>query len=88
MCGATDAFVRGPFVVEGALQGFLSAFVSVLLLLIAFLLLRGQVNATLVPLLGMRLSFLSPTLVLAVLVSGTITGALGSALSIRRYMAV
>ena len=88
MCGATDAFVRGPFVLEGALQGFLSAFVSVSLLLIAFLLLRGQVNATLVPLLGMRLNFLSPVLVAAVLVSGTITGALGSALSIRRYMAV
>jgi cell division transport system permease protein len=88
MCGATDGFVRGPFVLEGALQGFLSAFVSVLLLLFAFLILRGQVNATLVPMIGMHLNFLSPLLVLAVLLSGTLTGALGSALSIRRYMSV
>ena len=88
MCGATDGFVRGPFVVEGALQGFFSAFLSVLLLLAAFLILRGQVNATLMPMLGMRLSFLSPLLVIGVLFSGTLTGALGSALSIRRYMSV
>ncbi|MFT3921736.1 MAG: permease-like cell division protein FtsX [Myxococcales bacterium] len=88
MCGATDSFVRGPFVVEGALQGFLSALVSVVLLLTAYLLLRGQINAALVPMLGMRLSFLSPVVVVSVLVSGALTGALGSALSIRRYMSV
>jgi cell division transport system permease protein len=88
MCGASDAFVRGPFVLEGALQGLVSATLSIGILLSAFLLLRGQVNATLIPLLGMHLRFLSPGLVMLVLVSGAATGALGSALSIRRYMAI
>jgi cell division transport system permease protein len=88
MCGATDSFVRGPFVVEGALQGLVAAGISLVVLLAAFLALRGQVDATLAPLAGMRLSFLSPLLMLGVLVSGALTGALGSALSIRRYMSV
>jgi cell division transport system permease protein len=88
MCGATDAFVRGPFVIEGALQGLVSAALSIGLLSVAFLLLRGHINAMLVPLLGLKLSFLSPALVLAVLSAGGLTGALGSALSIRRYMSV
>jgi cell division transport system permease protein len=88
MCGATDAFVRGPFVLEGALQGFVAAAVSLLILLAAFVALRTQVNAALAPLGGMRLTFLSLPLMLTVLVSGTAAGALGSALSIRRYMSV
>lgn len=88
MCGATDSFVRGPFVVEGALQGLLSAGASLLMLAVAFWGVQGQIDGALVPLLGMHLRFLSPLLVVAVLCTGSLTGALGSALSIRRYMSV
>jgi cell division transport system permease protein len=88
MCGATDAFVRGPFVLEGTLQGLVAAATSLAILLGVFLAFRGQIDATLAPLAGMRLSFLSPLLVVGVLLAGAITGALGSALSIRRYLSV
>lgn len=88
MCGATDGFVRGPFVVEGALQGFVAAALAILLLLSAYLAWRNQIDATLMPFLGIRLKFLSPALIFTVLISGGLTGALGSALSIRRYMSV
>jgi cell division transport system permease protein len=88
MCGATDSFVRGPFVLEGALQGLVASGLSVLLLFAAFVALRAQINAALIPLGGMRLVFLSPALVITVMISGTLAGALGSTLSIRRYMAV
>lgn len=88
MCGATDSFVRGPFVVEGVLQGLLAAFLAMLILGIAFLALRSQVDAALAPLSGVRMSFLSPIAVLGIVLSGAGLGALGSAVSIRRYLNV
>jgi cell division transport system permease protein len=88
MCGATDGFVRGPFVLEGTLQGLISAVLSLLILVVLYLTLRSQVDSTLGPLTGMRLSFLSPLLVLGIVLAGAIAGALGSAVSIRRYLAV
>jgi len=88
MCGATDSFVRGPFVVEGTLQGLLASALAMLLLATAYLALRSHVDAALAPLAGMRVSFLSPLLVLAIVVAGAGLGALGSAFSIRRYLKV
>ncbi len=88
MCGATDEFVRGPFVLEGALQGFVASALALLILVIFFYTLRGQIDATLGMLAGMRLSFLSPLTALGMVVAGALTGGLGSAVSIRRYMAV
>lgn len=88
MCGATDAFVRGPFVVEGTLQGLFAALLALLILGAAFLALRTQVDAALAPLSGVRLSFLPPLLALAIVASGAGLGALGSAVSIRRYLQV
>ena len=88
MCGATDAFVRGPFVVEGTLQGLFAAVLALAILGAAFLALRTQVDAALAPLSGMRLSVLPPLLALAILAAGAGLGALGSAVSIRRYLQV
>jgi cell division transport system permease protein len=88
MCGATDGFVRGPFVVEGTLQGFAAALLSMLILTLGYLLLRGQIDATLGPIAGLHLTFLHPLVVLGIIVAGGLTGALGSAVSIRRYMSV
>ncbi len=88
MCGATDSFVRGPLVLEGALQGLVAAVASVVLLTVLFFALRSEIDATLGPLAGMHLIFLDPLVVVGLVVAGTLVGALGSAVSIRRYMAV
>ena len=88
MCGATDAFVRAPFVLEGTLQGFFAALCSLALLLTAYLALRGEIDPSLASFAGMRLVFLHPLVVLALLLGGALVGALGSALSVRRYIAV
>jgi cell division transport system permease protein len=88
MCGATDAFVRAPFVLEGTLQGLVAALLALLLLLGAYLALRGQVDATLQAFAGMQLVFLEPLIALALLAGGALVGALGSALSVRRYILV
>jgi cell division transport system permease protein len=88
MCGATDSFVRGPLVLEGTLQGLTAAGLSMVLLTIGYLALHSQVDATLAPIAGLRLSFLHPLAVLGIVVAGGLAGALGSAVSIRRYMSV
>lgn len=88
MCGATDSFVRGPFVLEGMLQGLIAAVFSMLILTGAYLAMRGQIDATLGPIAGLRLSFLHPLAVIGIVCAGALTGALGSAVSIRRYMSV
>ncbi len=47
MVGATDSYVRGPFVVEGAVQRFLGAVLSVAMTGILFLVLRDSFDAAL-----------------------------------------
>ena len=88
LCGASDGFVRGPFLVEGAVQGFLSSAIAVLLLFLAFITMREQIDATIAALVGVRTVFLHPALALALVLGGGFVGATGSALSLRRYMGV
>jgi len=88
LCGATDGFVRGPFVLEGTFQGLISALVAVAILLAGFFALRGHLDGTLAALTGMRAAFLDPWMLVAIIVGGAFIGAAGSALSLRRYLAV
>src|SRR5690606_36270300 len=52
MVGATDSYVRGPFVVEGAVQGALGALLSVAMTGVLFMVLRDSFDAALGTLLG------------------------------------
>jgi cell division transport system permease protein len=88
MCGATDGFVRGPFVVEGMLQGLVASSSAMLILTIGYFSLRGQIDAALAPLAGMRVSFLPPLMVVGIVLAGALLGACGSVLSIHRYLKV
>lgn len=88
LCGATDEFVRGPFVLEGTFQGFMSALLAVLLLMGGFLLVRDELDATVAALTGVRAAFLHPATLVALTLGGAAVGAIGSALSLRRYLAV
>lgn len=88
LCGASDGFVRGPFIVEGAAQGAIASISALLVLLIAFLFLRGHIDGTLAAMAGMRTVFLNPLVILSFVVGGAVLGAIGSALSLRRYLSV
>jgi cell division transport system permease protein len=88
LCGATDAFVRSPFLFEGVLQGVASSALAMLLLLIGYLIMRSHIEATLSTLTGVRISFLSPWTVVSVICAAGFVGAIGSALSLRRHLQV
>lgn len=88
LCGATDSFVRGPFLVEGVLQAVMSASSAMVLLLFVYLLLRGRLESTLSTFTGVSAAFLSPLTVASVIAAAGVLGGLGSALSLRRYLKV
>lgn len=93
--GATDGFIRFPFMVEGIILGILSA-------LLAFLLVWGGYEALLRSMNSdMTVSFIAnalksvlpfrevaPKLGLSFLAAGVLTGALGSAISVRNHLKV
>jgi len=88
LCGATDGYVRGPFLVEGAAQGLAASVLAAILLIVGWSLVRGTADSTLGALVGLRLELLSPLVLLALVFSGGVAGALGSALALRRYLVV
>ncbi len=83
LVGATQAYIKGPFVVEGMLQGGLGGLISVTALWIAFrVLVRDMVAAS--DLLKGAVVFLPFELSLGIVVGGMLVGVAGSLLSLRR----
>ena len=88
LCGATDGFVASPFLLEGVMQAVAAAVLAMLALLELYFAVRGQLEATLGAVTGVRTAFLQPTTALAIVLGGGLAGAVGSALSLRRYLRV
>ncbi len=88
LCGATDGFVRAPFLLEGAIQGALAAFLAMLILLVAYAAFSGRFDSAFALLTGTQTAFLHPLTVLFTILGGGAVGALGSAIALRRYLMV
>lgn len=88
LVGATDGFVRRPFVVEGAAQGAAGAGVALLLLGGLFLIVRGHFDQELAAMLGVSPSFLPWYLALGMVALGAALGAGTALVSLRRMVRV
>jgi cell division transport system permease protein len=86
LVGATDDYVRRPYVVEGAIQGALGATLALLLLGSLFAIVISRFDASFATLLGMTPSFLPWTVALALVAAGGVLGALAALLSVRRLL--
>ena len=86
--GATDWFIRWPFIIEGVLLGTLGAFISAVLLTQFYSMVTGQVYESLafLPLLP-QYPFLG-YVNLFLLVAGIGIGALGSIISVKKFLRV
>ncbi|MCE5286476.1 MAG: permease-like cell division protein FtsX [Pelosinus sp.] len=86
--GATDWFIRWPFLIEGMILGFCGALIAVLLLVEAYSIFTSQVYKSLafLPLIP-KYPFIT-NISIFLLVIGTVIGALGSTISLRRFMKV
>ena len=83
LVGATQAYVKGPFVAEGMIQGGLGGLLAVLLLWLAFRFLRQDLLAA-SDLLGRAPLTLPTELVLVLVLGGMGVGVAGSLVSLRR----
>jgi cell division transport system permease protein len=85
LVGASDAFIRWPFIFEGALVGLLGAAVTLVLLALGAGPL-GRVMTGFFEVLPLQLGALGRDLTLIVLVTGVGLGVLGSWVSVRSYL--
>jgi len=88
LVGATDAFVRRPFVVEGATQGAAGAVAAIVMLGALFLIVRGRFDQELSTLLGVTPSFPPWHLALGMVALGGALGALTALVSLRRMVRI
>ncbi|HLV20097.1 MAG TPA: permease-like cell division protein FtsX [Polyangiaceae bacterium] len=88
LVGATDTFVRRPFLVEGAVQGAVGALLSVVIVGVLYLSLRGQFSAELALLLGGTPAFLPISIWLPMVAVGALLGTIAAFASLRKLLVV
>jgi cell division transport system permease protein len=88
LVGATDRFVRGPFLVEGAFQGALGATASLALLALLYAIVRSRFDDELGLLLGVRPTFLPWEIMAIMVAAGAMLGAVSAFAGVRKLSAV
>jgi cell division transport system permease protein len=88
LVGATDDYVRRPYVVEGAVQGALGATLALLLLATLFAIVQSRFDSSFATLIGMTPSFLPWSVAAGLVASGAVLGAVAALLSVRRLLSV
>lgn len=84
LVGATDSYVRRPFLFEGAAQGAMGATLALIILGALFLTVRLHVDPTLFTLLGVEPLFLPWTLALSLIGLGALLGGSSALFSLRK----
>jgi cell division transport system permease protein len=78
LVGAPRAFIRGPFIMEGTLQGGLGALAALVALAVVFMALRGRYLVPLASAINLSaVQFLSVELCLILVVGGMVVGCIG-----------
>jgi len=89
--GATNAFIRKPFIVEGAIMGLLSALISFVLISVSYVVIYARLPkvGTSLGIFGfMPYSQLWYQILIIFTIIGLFIGIVGSAISIRKYLKV
>jgi cell division transport system permease protein len=82
LVGAPGAYIRGPFVMEGVLQGGVGALVAVVALAVAFFALRARYLSPLASAINLSsVQFLPAELCLLLVVGGMVVGCVGGAVA-------
>jgi cell division transport system permease protein len=86
LVGATDWFIRWPFVLEGLIVGLLGGLMAILVLLVAKTALLGPLET--VPVVNGLSSLSFALLAVVLMIASVAVSALGSGLSLRRFLKV
>jgi cell division transport system permease protein len=89
LVGATNGFIKGPFLTEGILQGLVGGAIAVLLLFVMFTLIVQKLGGIQAPFFSAdQLRFLTPWMSTAVIGGGMIVGFFGSLFSLTRLLRI
>ncbi len=88
LVGATDDYVRGPFIIEGAVQGAIGSLFAVALVFALFLIVRTRFDGELGLLVGLTPRFLPWHATVAMIATGGLLGALAAYGSLRKLLLV
>ena len=90
--GATNSFIRWPFIIEGVIIGIISAFIAVLIVGIVYTMIYNNVSLGIgefnIPIKLLTFSELFNLIIVLYLILGAGIGAIGSILSMRKYLKV
>lgn len=86
LVGATEAFIKAPFYVEGLLQGFLGGTMGIMILLMTYLVILPGMTQSLASYLYFDIKFLSVQTIVLIIVGSTFLGWCGCYLSLKQIL--
>lgn len=86
LVGAANWFIRWPFIMEGVLQGFLGALISLLLIKLIYAYFMPRIEAAIPFLTIVPFNSLFSTVSLILLGTGIFVGSVGSLISVNRFL--
>jgi len=89
LVGATNFFIRTPFLIEGLLQGLLGALLSIGMLYIFYQIFISRAGHSIsLYFRGLPPSFIPVDFVLCIIIGGILIGIFGSTISLRRFLRI
>jgi cell division transport system permease protein len=89
LVGASDSFIKIPFLIGGVLQGVIGSLLGLFFLKLGFALLNFELrNSQVLGVAISHISFLPVWLTLIIIVLGVAVGAVGSLMSLGRFLNV
>ncbi|MGB3024134.1 MAG: permease-like cell division protein FtsX [Candidatus Saccharimonadales bacterium] len=90
LIGADKNFIRGPFVAEAVMYGFIAALIATGLGYLAFITFQGNIARYGVVVKGVREELINylPFVIIGMILLGTLIGSVSSRLAVRRYLKV
>ena len=87
LVGATNGFVKAPFLIEGSIQGFLGGSVAMGILFLGYILVINKVDLR-IGFGALDLVFLSPEFIFLLVATSMIAGLIGSTVSLGRFFRI
>ena len=87
LVGATNGFVKAPFLIEGSIQGFLGGSVAMSILFLGYILVTNKADLR-IGFGALDLVFLSPEFILLLVATSLIAGLIGSTVSLGRFFRI
>ena len=87
LVGATNRFIKIPFLIEGSIQGFLSGAVALIILFLVYIIAITRIDIQ-IGLASLEITFLSPQLTFFLLLISVIIGFIGSTVSLGRFFRI